>query len=264
MGGFLFHQLVFGPLQSRRMGSSLGVNLLPLDHKRCSFNCIYCECGWTPQRCAGEPDNGVYPPPDRVAAALETRLEQLRASGVKMPDAITFAGNGEPTLHPKFAEVIDRTIAARNTLSPTSKIVVLSNGSTLKKPAVFDALNKVEMNIQKLDGGSNATLLQINQPENPAFDTGELVEELSRFNGKVIIQTLFLRGIYHGIPINNTTAVEVEEWIRHLKKIGPQYVMIYPVDRGTPARDILKIPLKELEQIAARAEAEGISTKVYF
>jgi len=264
MGGFLFHQLVFGPLQSRRMGSSLGVNLLPLDQKRCSFNCIYCECGWTPLRCGSEPGDGVFPPPDRVAAALETRLEQLRAAGVKMPDAITFAGNGEPTLHPKFAEVIERTISARNTLSPTSKIVVLSNGSTLRKPSVFEALKKVDMNIQKLDGGSHATLMQINQPVNPAFDTEELVEDLARFHGKVIIQTLFLRGIYNGTPINNTTPGEVEEWLRHLKRIAPQYVMIYPVDRGTPARDIEKIPKQELEQIAARAESEGISTKVYF
>ncbi len=265
MGGFLFHQIVFGPLQSRRMGSSLGVNLLPLNRKRCSFNCIYCECGWTNGGGdASSFSDDSFPTPEEVEAALDEKLTKMQQGNKRMPDSITFAGNGEPTLHPQFAEVINRTVKVRNRLAPDANIVVLSNGSTLNNPDVFNALEKVNQNIQKLDGGLPETIQWINQPLNPSFDLIQQVEYLSRFNGKVIIQTLFLKGVVDGITIDNTTDQEVEAWIEHLKRIKPQFVMIYPVDRGTAADHIMKVPEEVLRQIADRAEKAGISTRVYY
>jgi wyosine [tRNA(Phe)-imidazoG37] synthetase (radical SAM superfamily) len=259
MTGFLFDQIVFGPIRSRRMGVSLGVNLLPLHSKSCSFDCIYCECGWT----ADSPETDEpLPTPGAVAAALESKLKAMSAAGEPSPDVITFAGNGEPTLHPKFAEIINDTISIRDRFAPGTKISVLSNGTRLHLPSVFEALQRVDLNIQKLDGGFAATIIAINQPSGQ-FNLENLVEQLCRFKGKVIIQTLFLRGTYGGQIIDNTTVEEVNRWISHLKRINPAYVMLYPIDRATPATDLIKLPAQTLHEIAARVENEGIKTKVY-
>jgi wyosine [tRNA(Phe)-imidazoG37] synthetase (radical SAM superfamily) len=260
MGGFLFHQVVFGPIRSRRLGSSLGINLLPLDHKVCSFDCIYCECGWTPD---GRAERETFPPEELVIAALEERLSQMYERGKNMPDSLTFAGNGEPTLHPKFAFIIDQTISLRNRYAPNAKVTVLSNGSTLDHQETFHALQKIDLNIQKLDGGTENTIQLINNPANITFNLEKLLNNLSRFNGNVIIQTLFLQGEVHGEKVDNTTPEEVQEWIRHLKRINPQYVMIYPVERGTPDGNIDRVPSAVLEQIAKHVKEAGIETKVY-
>jgi wyosine [tRNA(Phe)-imidazoG37] synthetase (radical SAM superfamily) len=255
MSTFLFDKIVFGPVHSRRMGISLGINLLPVDGKCCTFNCIYCECGWT------GPSNGKgghLPTAVEVASALEAKLQTMNP----LPDAITFAGNGEPTIHPDFARIIDDTIASRNQYAPKARISVLSNGTRLHIPEVFDALLKVDMNIQKLDAGTEETISLINQPTS-SYNLAMLLENLCRFKGRVIIQTLFLRGTWPDHTIDNTTDAEIAPWIGHLKKIQPEYVMIYPIERETAAAGIEKISVMELEAIAERVRREGIAVSVY-
>lgn len=240
------------------MGVSLGINLLPLHAKCCSFNCIYCECGWTT---SSEITGNKLPAASEVESALESRLKQM-ASEEQLPDAITFAGNGEPTLHPAFGSIIRTTIRLRDLYAPRALISVLSNGTMLHKPEVFDALLLVDLNIQKLDAGTQDTILRINQP-NHHFSLESLLQHLERFQGKVIIQTLFLQGTVQGMPIDNTTDAEISAWIGHLKRIKPRYVMIYPVERATPELGIGKPGPGVLNAIAARVEKEGIEVKVY-
>ncbi len=258
MSGFLFDELIFGPVHSRRLGVSLGINLLPTDNKYCNFNCIYCECGWTTKT---KGVKIVLPKRDNFKAKLETKLKELQGT-VNEPDAITFAGNGEPTIHPKFAEIIDDTIAARDNYAPKAAISILSNASMLHKKSVTDALKKVDNNILKLDSAIENTFNNINQAQS-GISLDKIIEGLLAFDGKLIIQTLFFRGEYDGKIIDNTTDEEVEAWLLALEKIKPEYVMLYPIDRGTPAKDLVKIPTDELEAIASKVEARGIATKVY-
>jgi wyosine [tRNA(Phe)-imidazoG37] synthetase (radical SAM superfamily) len=255
---FLFHDVIFGPVRSRRLGLSLGINLLPLHRKYCSFNCIYCECGWTPPR---DKELTELPAREETAFFLEQKLKEL-AEEDYLPDAITYAGNGEPTLHPQFSGIVDDTIRLRDAYSPRSKVTVLSNASRIHEPEVFNALLKLDNNILKLDAGTEATFRLLNNPVDP-IDFRELVSNLAKFNGRLIIQTMFLRGILNGKPVDNTTGTEVGEWIGHLRKIRPSAVMIYPVARETPAREIEKIKRNELELIAARVRQEGLEAKVY-
>lgn len=259
MPAILFDKMIFGPVYSRRMGISLGINLLPDNSKYCNFNCIYCECGWTKN------NNGlklVLPKREDLKRKLSEKLQELRGT-TNEPDAITFAGNGEPTVHPDFAAIIDDTIAVRNRFSPRSVISVLSNASMLHKVEVRKSLEKVEMNILKLDTGIESTFQLLNQPIG-SLTINKIVDNLLLFNGKLIIQTLFVRGQYNGHFIDNTTPEEIAAWLPLVKKINPQYVMIYPIERGTPAKGLVKVPEPELRAIAGRAEAEGIKTKVYF
>jgi wyosine [tRNA(Phe)-imidazoG37] synthetase (radical SAM superfamily) len=258
MSGFLFHEVVFGPVRSRRLGLSLGINLLPLHSKYCSFNCIYCECGWTP---LNRLEKAKLPSRELVARALEQSLTELAAEG-SLPDAITYAGNGEPTIHPEFAGIVDDTIRLRDRYIPTAKVTVLSNSSMVNVPAVFSALLKLDNNIQKLDAGNDRLFRLINDPVEPV-SIEEVTEGLAKFNGRVIIQSMFLRGKYKNTEIDNTIPSEVLEWIGRLKKIRPASVMIYPIARATPVHDLEKIPSAELEMIAALVRAEGIDTTVY-
>ncbi len=259
MTGFLFDQLIFGPVYSRRLGISLGINLLPVNNKFCNFNCVYCECGWT------EKDNGikiVLPKRDNFKTQLQIKLKELHGT-VNEPDAITFAGNGEPTTHPDFAGIIEDTIEARNKFAPKAAISILSNASMLHKPNVKEALQKVDKNIQKLDSAIESTFQIINQASS-GLTLDKIIEGLISFEGKLIIQTLFLRGEYNGNIIDNTTEKEVEAWLNILVKVKPEYVMLYPIDRGTPAKGLEKISEEELRKIAERVEVRGIKTKVYY
>lgn len=258
MSGFLFHEVVFGPVRSRRLGLSLGINLLPLHSKYCSYNCIYCECGWTP---LGKEEKGKLPSRELVALALEQCLKELVAEG-SQPDALTFAGNGEPTIHPDFAGIVDDTIRLRDQYVPEAKVTVLSNSSMVNDPAVFGALLKLDNNIQKLDAGNDGLFHLINNPVEPV-SLDEVTEGLANFNGRVIIQSMFLRGRYKDRQIDNTIPTEVEAWIGRLKRIRPESVMIYPIARATPVHGLEKIPAGELEHIAALVRAEGIETTVY-
>ncbi len=258
MNGFLFEQIIFGPIKSRRLGISLGINLLPLNRKHCSYNCLYCECGWT----ESETDEGQeLPTREQVRQALEEKLVQMKAKG-SMLDVMTFAGNGEPTLHPGFAEIIEDTIALRNEHYPQARVAVLSNASTAYESEIAEALKKVDQNILKLDAGTEESFQRINNPRTN-IRLADLVENLRQFNGHLTIQTLFLRGTYKGIPFDNTTPEEVEAWLKHLEIIKPELVMIYPIARATPAEDVEKVDGETLQSIATRVEAMGIPTEVY-
>ncbi|HIX74743.1 MAG TPA: radical SAM protein [Candidatus Parabacteroides intestinipullorum] len=257
MSTILFDKIVFGPIHSRRLGVSLGMNLLPVDGKICTFDCIYCECGWNKDhRVASR-----FPSREAVREALEIKLSSMKSEGVT-PDVITFAGNGEPTVHPEFEGIIDDTIALRDRFFPSAKIAVLSNSTMLGKPGVFRALNRVEDNILKLDSVLDSRIQQLNAPNQPSFCFARLLEDLCRFNGNLIIQTMFLRGELDGKSVDNTTEEEIVGWLEALKKIHPKQVMIYTIDRETPAKNLLKVPKAELETIADRARALGFDVSV--
>ena len=258
MSGFLFHDVIFGPVHSRRLGLSLGINLLPTHSKYCSFNCIYCECGWTPENMNLIPE---LPSRELVSQYLEYRLKELIEED-HIPDVLTYAGNGEPTMHPEFADIVDDTLALRDKDMPGVKVSILSNASMISEPSVFDALLKLENNIQKLDAGFESFFLRINNPVRPVkFDN--LIANLKRFNGKVIIQSMFLRGNYKGEVIDNTIETEVNEWLKHIDFIRPAMVMIYPVSRVTPVHNIEKIGIFELEKIADKVRRLNIEARVY-
>ena len=258
MAGFLFHDVIFGPVRSRRLGLSLGVNLLPAHSKYCSFNCIYCECGWTPEVLSEKPE---FPSRELVSQYLEYRLQELAKENY-LPQAITFAGNGEPTLHPEFPGIVADTLALRDRYTPETEVAVLSNGSMVHDPQVFNALIRLDANIQKLDAGFEKLFLLINNPVFP-IRFAELTANLKKFNGQVIIQSLFLRGHHNGQWIDNTLEEDVQAWLQQIKEINPELVMIYPVSRATPGGTLEKIPTFELEKIASQVNKFGIETKVY-
>lgn len=258
MATFLFDEIIFGPVKSRRLGVSLGINLLPTKKKICNFNCIYCECGWTRDI---EKAVSQLPRREEVYKALELKLLYLNKKSLT-PGVITFAGNGEPTLHPEFPGIIDDSIALRNKYLPQARISVLSNATTISNPLVKAALLKIDMNILKLDSAFDSTIKIHNQPR-VNIKVEELINNLIGFNGRVIIQTLFLRGIHSGKVIDNTTPVEIKEWLKAIERIKPSEVMIYTISRDTPEGARLnKVPLIELRQIAALVESMGIRTQV--
>lgn len=257
MSTILFDEIVFGPVHSRRLGVSLGMNLLPIDGKVCSFNCIYCECGLNEQRRT----QSRLPEREEVKEALIRKLTAMQTEGIA-PDVITFAGNGEPTLHPQFGGIIEDTIATRNRFFPSAKIAVLSNSTMLHKEAVFEALNKIEDNILKLDSVLDERIRQLNVPNSPSFTFDRLLEQLCRFNGNLIIQTMFLKGELDGKPVDNTTETEIQGWLEALKQIKPKQVMIYTIARETPVKSLQKVSKEELETIAEKARREGFEVSV--
>ena len=257
MATFLFDEIIFGPVKSRRLGISLGINLLPVDSKVCSFDCIYCECGWTPK---GGNAKSSLPAAEAVKTRLEEKLRQMQAEG-ELPDVITFAGNGEPTLHPEFGQIIDDTLSLRNQYAPEARIAVLSNATMLKRKSVFDALLKIDDNIQKLDSAFEETVRLLDAPRG-RFSLEEVVEQLCRFGGKVVIQTMFVKGTYKGKLIDNTTSAEVDAWLMLLRKIMPRQVMIYTIARDTPVDTLQKVTLEELEKIAGKIRMAGFDVQV--
>ncbi len=258
MPGFLFHEVIFGPVRSRRLGLSLGINLLPLHSKYCSFNCIYCECGWTPANLAVHPE---FPSRAEVSRFLEERLRRSVEENY-LPDALTYAGNGEPTMHPEFAGIVDDTLSLRDKYVPHAKVSVLSNSSMIHVPAVFSALQKLDQNILKLDAGSERMFNLINNPVNHV-QFSALVENLTKFKGDLMIQSMFLRGNFKGKVVDNTTKAEVDAWIGHLKVINPKMVMIYPIARATPVHNLEIIGSDELEIIADKVRQAGLKVQVY-
>jgi wyosine [tRNA(Phe)-imidazoG37] synthetase (radical SAM superfamily) len=236
---------------SRRLGVSLGINLLPNDSKFCSFDCIYCECGWNPDR---KTTRAVLPKREEVKSLLRQKLIEMQKDSL-LPDVITFAGNGEPSMHPDFEGIIDDTIRLRDELSPKSRIAVLSNSTMLHKASVMQALKKVDDNILKLDSGILETILLLNKPVGK-FDLTKLISQLKVFEGELIIQTMFLKGSFNGVQFDNATETEITHWISLLKEIRPKMVTIYSVARDTPADNLLCIPLKQLQKIADRVKQE--------
>lgn len=251
----LFGDTIFGPVHSRRLGSSLGVNLLPTESKFCNFNCIYCECGWTQNKA-----RPILPTRGAVAEWLAARLQALREAGHPV-DAITFAGNGEPTIHPAFPEIIDDTLRERDKFYPSAKVVVLSNATQLHKPSVVQALKRVDQAALKLDSAFDETVTLINGPLMRA-SVQRTVELMRQFNGQFTLQTLFLRGEYNGRTVDNATERELDAWLKIVETLRPGAVMIYTIDRETPASGLRKVPLEELQAIARRVQQLGCETIV--
>jgi wyosine [tRNA(Phe)-imidazoG37] synthetase (radical SAM superfamily) len=253
---FLFDQIIFGPIHSRRLGLSLGVNLLPIDAKICSFNCIYCECGYNTTM-----QESPIPTLEQVRITLEAKLKEMIAEG-QIPDVITFAGNGEPTLHAEFEGIIDDTIALRDTYCPTAKVSVLSNSTRIHKPNVFRALNKVDNNILKFDSAIDRTMKLMDCPVGKDINVAWFIEHLKKFEGRLIIQTMFLRGEFKGESFDNTTDEEVTAWLNALSEIKPQQVMIYSLDREAPTKTLQKVSVDELNIIADKARKFGFDVSV--
>lgn len=249
----LFHSTIFGPIHSRRLGVSLGVNLMPDDGKVCSFDCLYCEAGYNAQ---GAGKSGI-PATERVERDLRAKLMEMKEKG-EAPDVITFSGNGEPTLHPSFADVVDVVISLRDEFFPDAKISVLTNSTRIFDPKVADALDRVDNNILKLDSAREDTMRLIDRPNDPGFTVAKVVEGLKRFAGRGIIQTMLLRGEHDGRRIDNTTPEEIDALIRAYKEIKPREVMLYSIDRTTPEERLQAVGHDELRVIADRLRAEGI------
>ena len=254
----LFHSTIFGPIHSRRLGTSLGINLSPADGKVCSFDCLYCEAGYNAQ---GAGKTGL-PSQEQTLSQLEEKLKEMKEKGENL-DVITFSGNGEPTLHPRFPEIVDGVLALRDRYFPDAKVSVLTNSTRIFTPRVAEALRKVDNNILKLDSAVERTMRLIDQPNDKDFTVERVVEGLKQFSGSGIIQTMFLRGSHNDEPVDNTTPEEIAALIDAYKAIRPASVMIYSLDRSTPEEKLVKLPLDELQSIASQIQtATGLPVTV--
>lgn len=253
----LFNDMIFGPVNSRRFGSSLGINLLPPYMKFCNFDCIYCECGWT-----GNNENTLkeLPESEVIAERLITQIELFQHRGIPI-DTITFAGNGEPTLHPNFKEIIEDTLMIRDTLLPESKVVVLTNATMLHKDEVVASLQKVDQCMFKLDAGTEQTFQQINQPLG-AISLEKVVGRIKQFPGAITIQSLFLRGKRNGEVVDNTLPNEVNSWAGLLDEINPSEVVLYSIDRPTPEEELEKVSMEELMSIAQQLGDRSFNVRI--
>ena len=252
----LYDNIIFGPVRSRRLGLSLGVNLLPVESKLCNFDCIYCECGWNEDHVGRRRFNSR----EDVRDMLRDTLQAMVAKG-ELPDVITFAGNGEPTMHPDFEPIIEDTIALRDQICPQAKVSVLSNATQIHREDVRRALLRVDNNILKLDSAFDSTVQLINKPQG-SYSVARTVELMKLFEGKMILQTMFLRGEYLSKRVDNTTAEEVDAWLDIVAQIKPRQVMIYSLDRDTPCQTLEKVGREELLQNAAKLQARGFNCSV--
>ena len=250
----LFDSIVYGPIRSRRLGVSLGMNLMPTTAKLCTFDCVYCECGWN------QPvSHPVLPTREQVREALASRLIALSSNQL---DVITFSGNGEPTLHPEFLGIIEDTCALRERYCPQAKISVLSNSTQLGRADVVKALRMCDNRILKLDSAIDTTMRLIDKPVNENLTVEQVAEWLSLFEGDFTLQTCFLRGEYEGQVIDNTTPEELSAWYTMIEHLRPKQVMIYVIDRATPLQTLSKVPAAEMEAIAAPLREKGIDVIV--
>lgn len=256
MPTILFPSPVFGPIKSRRLGASLGINLLPADGKLCNFDCIYCECGFN----SSSRPHQALPTRRDVAQKLEKRLLELRNSGEAL-DAITFAGNGEPTSHPDFPDIVDDVVTLRNMYAPKAKICVLTNATNILKLRVFAALLKTDEPLLKLDAASAAYVKLVDRPTSH-YDIEKIIETMKNFAGRCAIQTMFIKGEWQGISIDNTTDEYVLPWLEAVRAIKPMVVTIYTLDRDTPTSSIRKAEPETLGQIALKVRALGIPATV--
>ena len=247
-----FSDIVFGPIKSRRLGTSLGVNILPPKGKLCNFDCVYCECGWNKD---GVEDR-TLPRYDEVSAALETRLLELSEQGVQV-DSITFSGNGEPTMNPDFARIIDRTIELRDRIYPKAKVSVLSNATMVGRESVFEALRKVDNPIMKLDAPSDELIDKINKPTG-AYRMDRVVEGLKKFNGEFILQTMFLRSD----DFDTLSAEALAAWMDIVRELKPREVMVYTIDRETPDKSLGRCTVEEMTRMVQPLIDEGFKIQV--
>lgn len=256
MSTILFNDIVFGPIRSRRLGSSLGVNLLPRYGKWCSFDCIYCECGWNKD---GKKDS-VLPTREEVYEALDMRLHQLKEEGTPV-DTITFSGNGEPTMHPAFPDIISFTLQLRDKLYPSAKVSVLTNATQLGRAEVRDALQKTDNPILKIDSPIEWMVDAINIP-NESYSLEKTIGNIKLFNHNFILQTMFLKGVENGVEIDCTNEEHVAKWRDLVRELAPREVMMYTIDRETPAKNLQKVTVDEMEAIAAPLKEEGFNIQI--
>lgn len=252
----LFGEIAYGPIHSRRLGTSLGLELMPLDHKLCTFNCVYCECGWNEKV-----SHPKLPTRAEVKAALEAKLQVLRSQQSAL-DVITFSGNGEPTLHPDFLGIIEDTCALRDRYYPQAKVSVLSNSTQLGRPDVVQALRLCDNRILKLDAGTDTMMRRIDLPVNEQLTVQRIMEWLKVFDGDFTLQTCFLRGEHAGERIDNTTPDELEAWYKAVEVLHLKQIMIYVIDRKTPEERLEKISRDEMERIAAPLVAKGLDVSI--
>lgn len=255
----LFENTIFGPIKSRRLGNSLGVNLLPTQHKYCSYDCVYCECGWN-----RDSEQGLmqYATPDEVRHLLESKLQTLYMQGAVV-DSITFAGNGEPTLYPHFPTIVDLVIEMRDKYYPNAVTTLLTNATQLVHPDIYDAVHKLDNPVLKLDCGTEPMWRLINRNNEMGCSFDELLANLRRFGSHAIVQTLLFDGVVDGEKVSNITDEEFETYLKHLSEIRPNFVMLYALDRETPAKELRKLPVEELNFYAEKIRNEGIEVKVY-
>ena len=254
MSTIIYPSPIYGPVHSRRLGISLGINLMPADGKICTFDCIYCECGYNSDRRT----RSHHPSRQQVAEALECQLRKMHDDN-QHPDVLTFAGNGEPTSHPDFPSIIDDTIRLRDELCPKAKVSVLSNSTFITKPAIREALMRVDNNILKLDTVNADYIRRVDRPTQPSYNVESIIENMKLFEGHIIVQTMFMRGTTdEGLDVDNTSEDFVAPWLEAIKDIRPQEVMIYTIDRETPDSHLLKATHEELDAIKARVETLGI------
>jgi len=250
MATILFNAPIFGPVHSRRLGISLGVNLLPADRKVCTFDCIYCECGYTRK---GVDSPSRIPTREEVKSQLRAKLEEMRGEG-QLPDVITFAGNGEPTLHPDFFGVICDTIALRDEYCPKARVAVLSNASRLGNASVVEALRMVDDNILKIDSAFEETVNMLDVP-NYKYSIDEVVGQIAQFHDNLAVQTMFVKWTIDGVDYDNSTDKEVDAWLEKIRQINPPRVMIYTIDRETPLKSMEKVSKERLDEIAEKTRA---------
>ena len=259
MSTVIYPSPIFGPIKSRRLGISLGINLLPGDGKVCTFDCIYCECGFNAER---RPKQKL-PTRSQVAEALEQKLLEMKAEGTA-PDVLTFAGNGEPTAHPDFAAIIDDTLLLRDRHFPQAKVSVLTNATRIIKPEVHKALIKVDNNIVKLDTVNVDYITRVDRPTSQ-YDLDAIIEQMRAFEGQCVVQTMFMKGVDgEGVSIDNTTPEYVLPWIDAVVDIAPREVMIYTIDRETPSHNLLKATPEELDAIVVQLKTKGIKASASY
>ncbi len=258
MSGFLFEQVIFGPVKSRRLGISLGLNLLPINEKHCTFNCLYCECGWT---LPANQRSLEYPERNAIKTELEKKLQAI-VEKESFIDAITFAGNGEPTIHPEFSQIMEDTVDVRNRYFPGANIAVLSNGSMSGKKDIRKALMMADINMLKLDAGTNETFQKLNNPViNITLE--EIIENYKKFDGNFTIQTLFAKVQHKDEIIDNTKPEELNAWLNNLSLLKPKLVIIYPIERETPLPGFEKISQNILQHIAEKVKKAGLKVDIY-
>ena len=245
-------ELVFGPIHSRRLGSSLGINLLPTKGKLCNFDCIYCECGWNKD---GGGDRRL-PTSGELKATLEEKLKECRDADTPI-DSITFSGDGEPTLNPDFAEIIDITISLRDKYFPQAKVSVLSNATRIFRDEVFEALTKVDNPILKIDAPSDELAERINQPQGE-YHVEDIVSDLMRFGGNFVLQTMFLKSR----SFDSSSPEVLEGWMNIVRKLKPREVMVYTLDREAPAEGLEKFSVEEMRKLVNPLMEEGYKIQI--
>lgn len=249
-----FDEIVFGPIRSRRLGSSLGINLLPRNGKLCNFDCVYCECGWNAEgRC-----DAVLPDKDQVYQALSSALKHCKEDGVQV-DSITFSGNGEPTIHPQFSDIVDLVCKLRDELMPSAKISVLSNATMLGRKEVFVSLSKIDNPILKLDSCFDEDVKYINRPSG-SYSVQKVLEGLEAFNGDFILQTMFMKSKVENY--DSTSIERVEAWRDVVRRLRPREIMAYTLDRETPDKSLEKVSVEEMQEIVKPLVAEGFNVKI--